>query len=57
MLLPAFLSAQQNDTIVVDKKVITLSKIIIRNNIDIPSFIEKVKTALAGETAPQAQAH
>ena len=44
LLLPAaFLSAQQNDTVVVDKKVITLSEIIIRNNIDIPSFIEKVK--------------
>lgn len=44
LLLPAaFLFAQENDTVVVDKKVITLSEIIIRNNVDIPSFIEKVK--------------
>ncbi|HTN06365.1 hypothetical protein [Agriterribacter sp.] len=40
---PALLSAQQNDTVMVDQKVITLSEIIIRNNTDIPSFIEKVK--------------
>ncbi|HEX5023736.1 MAG TPA: hypothetical protein VFV68_00625 [Agriterribacter sp.] len=37
------LTAQQNDTVVVDKKVITLSEIIIRNHVDVPSFIEKVK--------------
>lgn len=35
--------AQQTDTIVIDKKVITLSEIIIRNNINVPSFIEIVK--------------
>lgn len=35
--------AQQNDTVVIDKKVITLSEIIIRKNIDVPSFIEIVK--------------
>lgn len=35
--------AQQTDTVVVDKKVITLSEIIIRNNVNIPSFIEIVK--------------
>lgn len=44
LLLPAaFLSAQENDTVVVDKKIITLSEVIIRNNVDIASFIEKVK--------------
>lgn len=44
LLLPAaFLYAQEHDTVHVDKKVITLSEIIIRNNVDIPSFIEKVK--------------
>lgn len=37
------LTAQQSDTVVVDKKVITLSEIIIRNHVDVPSFIEKVK--------------
>lgn len=48
-LLPAFLlfsaslPAQQHDTVMIDKKVITLSEIIIRNNVDIRSFIEKVK--------------
>ncbi len=42
-LLPVLLPAQQNDTVMVDKKVITLSEVIIRNNINIPSFIEKVK--------------
>ncbi|MFT3947014.1 MAG: hypothetical protein QM763_08585 [Agriterribacter sp.] len=35
--------AQQTDTVVVDKKVITLSEIIIRNNVNVPSFIEIVK--------------
>lgn len=44
LLLPALLFAQQDDTVTVDKKVITLSEIIIRNNIDVPSFIKRVKT-------------
>lgn len=35
-------SAAQVDT-VVDKKVITLSEVILRNNLDIPSFINRVK--------------
>lgn len=33
----------QSDTVVVDKKVITLSEVVIRNNIDIPSFIKRVQ--------------
>jgi hypothetical protein len=40
-LLPV--SAQQKDTVVINKKVITLSEIIVRNNVDVPSFIERVK--------------
>lgn len=40
---PVKLLAQQQDTVIVDQKVITLSEVIIRNNINIPSFIEKVK--------------
>jgi len=35
--------AQQKDTVVVNNKVITLSEIIIRNNVNVPSFIERVK--------------
>lgn len=35
--------AQQKDTVIVNKKVITLSEIIIRNNVNVPSFIEQVK--------------
>lgn len=42
-LCPSLLKAQQEDTVMVDKKVITLSEIVIRNNIDIPSFIDRVK--------------
>lgn len=40
-LLPV--RAQQRDTVVVNNKVITLSEIIIRNNVNVPSFIERVK--------------
>lgn len=40
-LLPV--QAQQRDTVVVNNKVITLSEIIIRNNVNVPSFIERVK--------------
>ncbi|MBX2925892.1 MAG: hypothetical protein KF746_27095 [Chitinophagaceae bacterium] len=45
LLLPgALLFGQQKDSVVVvDKKVITLSEIIIRNNVNVPSFIERVK--------------
>lgn len=43
LLSSAWLHAQHNDTIMVDKKVVTLSEIIIRNNVDVRSFIEKVK--------------
>lgn len=43
LLFSALLHAQQHDTVMIDKKVITLSEIIIRNNVDIRSFIEKVK--------------
>ena len=42
-LLTTNAQAQQTDTAVVDRKVITLSEIIIRNNVNIPSFIEIVK--------------
>ncbi|MBN8790240.1 MAG: hypothetical protein J0I84_24415 [Terrimonas sp.] len=42
-LLTENIFAQQKDTVVVDNKVITLSEIIIRNNVNVPSFIEKVK--------------
>lgn len=35
--------AQQKDTVIVNNKVITLSEIIIRNNVNVPSFIERVK--------------
>lgn len=45
MLLPAAsLFGQQKDSVVVvEKKVITLSEVIIRNNVNVPSFIERVK--------------
>ena len=43
LLSSVWVRAQQLDTVVIDKKVITLSEIIIRNNVDVPSFIEKVK--------------
>ncbi len=33
----------QSDTVVVDKKVITLSEVVISNHIDVPSFIERVQ--------------
>ena len=45
-LLPLFangLYAQPGDTLQIDKKVITLSEIVIRNNIDVPSFIKRVE--------------
>ncbi|MCO5239324.1 MAG: hypothetical protein M9904_04655 [Chitinophagaceae bacterium] len=42
-IFPTLLCAQQEDTVIVDRKVITLSEVIIRNNINIPSFIERVK--------------
>lgn len=43
LLMQAMAFAQQTDTAVVDKKVITLSEIIIRNNVNVASFIEIVK--------------
>ncbi|MFT3702052.1 MAG: hypothetical protein QM802_06770 [Agriterribacter sp.] len=35
--------AQQKDTVVVDKKVITLSEVIIRNNVNVPAFIKIIQ--------------
>lgn len=35
--------SQTTDTVVVENKIITLSEIVIRNNVNIPSFIERVK--------------
>lgn len=45
LFLPsALLLAQQKDSVVVvEKKVITLSEVIIRNNVNVPSFIERIK--------------
>ncbi|MBX3253723.1 MAG: hypothetical protein KF862_06235 [Chitinophagaceae bacterium] len=45
MLTPAAsLFGQQKDSVVVvENKVITLSEVIIRNNVNVPSFIERVK--------------
>lgn len=43
ILTPLQLFSQQPDTVVVDNKVITLSEIVIRNKMDVPSFIERVK--------------
>ncbi len=33
----------QDTTIVVDKKVVTLKEVIVRNNLDVPSFIRRIK--------------
>jgi hypothetical protein len=35
--------AQQKDTVVIEKKVITLSEVIIRNNVNVAAFIERIK--------------
>lgn len=43
MILFQLQGLTQTDTIIVDKKVITLSEVIIRRNIDVPSFIERIK--------------
>lgn len=43
LLLSNELYAQLKDTIEIDQKVITLSEIIIRNEIDVPSFIRRVE--------------
>jgi len=43
LLWGAGLCAQTVDTVVVEKKVITLSEVIIRNNINVPSFIERIQ--------------
>lgn len=41
--LSAWCIAQQKDTVVIEKKVITLSEVIIRNNVNVPAFIERIK--------------
>ncbi len=45
-LLPLFLSAQHNqDTVVnIEGRLVTLSEIVINNKINVPAFIEKVRT-------------
>lgn len=43
LLFAGGLHAQPGDTLQIDKKVITLSEIVIRNNIDVPSFIKRVE--------------
>ncbi len=43
LLLSDGLFAQLKDTIQIDQKIITLSEIIIRNRIDVPSFIKRVE--------------
>jgi hypothetical protein len=42
VFLPAFIVAQDT-SLVVDKKVITLKEVVVRNNLDVPSFIDRVK--------------
>lgn len=44
ILLPfSAVQSQERDTLLLDKKMITLSEIIIRNNVNVPEFIERVK--------------
>ena len=41
--LYALVIAQQKDTVIVEKKIITLSEVIIRNNVNVPAFIDRIK--------------
>lgn len=44
LLLPLFVGAQNRDTVTVENKTITLSEVIIRDKVDIPDFIQRVKS-------------
>ena len=35
--------AQERDTVVVDKKIITLSEVVVSTGINVPTFIERIK--------------
>jgi hypothetical protein len=41
-LLPLLLAAQDT-SLIVDRKVITLKEVVVRNNLDVPSFIDRVQ--------------
>lgn len=44
VLLPLqYVLGQHRDTVVIEKKVITLSEVIIRNNVDVKDFVERIK--------------
>lgn len=44
LILPLLVCAQNRDTVTVDNKTITLSEIIIRDKVDVPDFIQRVKS-------------
>src|SRR5215510_15910239 len=43
VFLTASASAQQDSILKVDKKVVTLKEVVVRSNLNVPSFIERVK--------------
>ena len=43
VLTPVILFAQQDSTAIVDRKVVTLKEVVVRNNLNVAAFIERVK--------------
>lgn len=42
-MLPLLLAAQQDSTVNIGKKVVTLKEVVVRNRLNVPGFIERVK--------------
>jgi hypothetical protein len=42
-MLPLLLAAQQDSTVNIGKKVVTLREVVVRNRLNVPGFIERVK--------------